>query len=403
LKRVRKIKLHPNAQQAERLRRLREEAARCWNEIVKFHRRVYRKKGIWLSKAAVQRWAKGRFALHSQTVQALIDRYFANCETARKVRQQGTKTRYPYKRKRYQTPVWKGQSIRVRDGKIILPNGQGRDPLIIALLEELQNVTICQAELLWQDGSYYLSICVEAPAEELIDGDGVAAIDQGEIHAIAITDGEEALVISGREVRSVKRQRNKRLGQIDRLQRKCRRYSKRWCRLQKAKNKAKAKARRRLRDLNHKITRKAVDWCIERGIKTVVIGELSGIAQGKRLGRKQQQQISQWEFSQRQQYLSYKMKAREGMLVTVSERDTSSTCPACGERVKPRGRNFRCPHCGTELHRDVVGALNILSVYEHGQVIPVPERVNVSPTYLRIDFASRSSSAFGTGHAAVAA
>jgi putative transposase len=146
MNRARKIKLRPNAQQAEHLRRLREEAARCWNEIVKFHRRVYRKKGIWLSKAAVQRWAKGRFALHSQTVQALIDRYFANCETARKLRQQGIKTRYPYQRKRYQTPIWKGQSIRVRDGKIILPNGQGRDPLIIALPEDLQGMTICQAD-----------------------------------------------------------------------------------------------------------------------------------------------------------------------------------------------------------------------------------------------------------------
>jgi putative transposase len=367
MNRARKIKLRPNTQQAERLRQLREEAARCWNEIVKFHRRVYRKKGIWLSKAAMQKWAKGRFALHSQTVQALIDRYFAHCETTRKLREQGCKARYPYKRKRYQTPVWKGQSIRVRDGKIILPNGQGQEPLIIALSEEFQGVKICQAELLWQDGTYYLSICVEAPSEEPIDGDGVAAIDQGEIHAIAITDGEEALVISGREVRSVKRQRNKRLGQIDRLQRKCRRYSKRWRRLQKAKHKVQAKARRRLRDLNHKITRKAVDWCAERGIQTVVIGDLSGIAQGKRLSRKQQQKISQWEFDQQQQYLSYKLQARSGMLVTVCERGTSSTCPACGERVKPRGRNFRCPHCGTELHRDVVGALNILSVYEHGQ------------------------------------
>jgi putative transposase len=402
MNRVRKIKLRPNTQQAERLRRLREEAARCWNEIVKFHRRVYRKKGIWLSKAAVQKWAKGRFALHSQTVQALIDRYFAHCETTRKLRQQGIKTRYPYKQKRVQTPVWKGQSIRVRDGKIILPNGQGREPLIIALPEEFQGVKICQAELLWQDGTYYLSLCVEAPSEEPIDGDGVAAIDQGEIHAIAITDGEEALIISGREVRSMKRQRNKRLGQIDRLQRKCRRYSKRWRRLQKAKNKVKAKARRRLRDLHHKITRKAVDWCAERGIKTVVIGDLSGIAQGKRLSQTQQQKISQWEFDQQQQCLAYKLQARRGMLVTVCERGTSSTCPACGHRVKPRGRNFRCPHCGTELHRDVVGALNILSVYEHGQVIPVPERVNVSVTYLRIDWGSRSSSAFGTGHAAAA-
>jgi putative transposase len=403
MKRVRKIKLRPTKAQAKDLKFLREEAARCWNAIVTFHRRVYRKKGIWLSKAAVQRWAKGRFALHSQTVQALIDRYFANCETARQLRQRGLKTRYPYQRKRYQTPVWKGQSIRVRDGQILLPNGQGRADLIIALSEEFQGRKVYQAELLWQDGAYYLSVCLDFSEGEPLEGDGVAAIDQGEIHAITLTDGEEALVISGREVRSIKRQRNKRVGQIDRLQRRCQRHSKRWGKLQRAKNKAKAQAQRKIRDLNHKITRRAVDWCAERGIKTVVIGDLSDIAQGKRLGRRQQQKISQWEFYQQQQYLSYKLNARGGKLVTVCERGTSSICPACGQRVKPHGRNFRCRQCGTALHRDVVGALNILSVFEHGQVSPVPQRTNVSPTYLRIDSPSRSSSAFGTGHAAAAA
>jgi len=53
----------------------------------------------------------------------------------------------------------------------------------------------------------------------------------------------------------------------------------------------------------------AVDWDVERGVKTVVIGHLFGIAQGKRLSRKHRK-VSQWEFSQQQQYLSYKLKAR---------------------------------------------------------------------------------------------
>jgi transposase len=44
----------------------------------------------------------------------------------------------------------------------------------------------------------------------------------------------------------------------------------------------------------------------------------------------------------------------------VQERGTSSTCPACRQRVpKPRGRRFACPHCRFQGHRDLVGATNI--------------------------------------------
>jgi putative transposase len=44
----------------------------------------------------------------------------------------------------------------------------------------------------------------------------------------------------------------------------------------------------------------------------------------------------------------------------VDERGTSSTCPACQQRVpKPTGRQFACPHCKFQGHRDLVGARNI--------------------------------------------
>ena len=42
------------------------------------------------------------------------------------------------------------------------------------------------------------------------------------------------------------------------------------------------------------------------------------------------------------------------------QRGTSSTCPACQQRVpKPTGRHFCCPHCRFQGHRDLVGAANI--------------------------------------------
>jgi putative transposase len=186
----------------------------------------------------------------------------------------------------------------------------------------------------------------------------------------ALTDGEEAIVISGRESRSVKRWRNKKVGSISQLQSRCKKGSRRWKKLQRSKNKVKAKVNNKCRDLSHKASRKVVTWCTERGVKTLVVGKLRGIAEGKRLSRKSQQKISQWEHYRHLQYFSYKLKDRGGEVITISEEGSSSKCPCCGRKSKPKGRLFRCHSCGLIMHRDVKGAVGILSLYVGGQVFP---------------------------------
>ena len=51
------------------------------------------------------------------------------------------------------------------------------------------------------------------------------------------------------------------LGRLARLQSRCQKGSKRWRRLQYAKERASGKNKRRVRDLRHKGTRLAVDFC----------------------------------------------------------------------------------------------------------------------------------------------
>ena len=68
----------------------------------------------------------------------------------------------------------------------------------------------------------------------------------------------------------------------------------------------------------------------------------------------------------------------EGITVElVDEHNTSKTCPRCRRQHKPRGRVYRCPNpaCGLVAHRDVVGAVNILSRKVHGElakIAPLP-------------------------------
>jgi hypothetical protein len=74
----------------------------------------------------------------------------------------------------------------------------------------------------------------------------------------------KALIVTGRGIRSLKRQRSKQTGQITRKQNRCTRHSRRWKKLQRAKNKVCRRAERRIRDLRHKGTRKGRNWVCRR-------------------------------------------------------------------------------------------------------------------------------------------
>ena len=75
------------------------------------------------------------------------------------------------------------------------------------------------------------------------------------------------------------------------------------------------------------------------------------------------------------------------------ERNTSKKCPnpRCVHQHKPRGRRYTCPVCGLAGHRDVVGAINLLSKHllrEVGQ-LPPPNEVKYRQPF-RIERPRRS-------------
>jgi len=48
------------------------------------------------------------------------------------------------------------------------------------------------------------------------------------------------------------------------------------------------------------------------------------------------------------------------LLAIVNPNGTSSECPKCGSKLEENGyRRLRCPRCGFEADRDIIGKLNI--------------------------------------------
>ena len=57
-----------------------------------------------------------------------------------------------------------------------------------------------------------------------------------------------------------------------------------------------------------------------------------------------------------------------------TERGTSSHCPACGHRHRPKGRNWACKKCDFRGHRDVVGSVNMHPL-AYGEKIEFPSQI----------------------------
>ncbi len=338
----------------------------------------------WLGEQDLRDLVKRRFALHSQSLQGIVRMFVTTIATTRELRKTHPqmKMKYPWREKRFYPVSWPAQAVSKEKGRVILPMGKGRKSLVLPL--ELEDDSGA-CTLVWNNG-FELHVCVEVPQAETAPGENHATVDLGEIHLAAITTNtEQALIVTGRGIRSLKRQRAKQLGQLARKQSRCKKYSRRWKKLQRAKNKQCHRAERRIRDLRHKASRQVIDFCVEHEVGTLFIGNPHGV-RNRDTGRHHNQRMALWEYGKDIDYLTHKAKAAHISCFTGSERGTSSQCPCCGHKQKPKGRNWACRVCGFQGHRDLVGSVN-MHMLAFGTQVRFPRSI----MYLRPG-SSRSSS-----------
>ena len=339
---------------------------------------------MWPGQIELRQATKGCFALHSQSVQRVVQVFLANIETTRKLRatHPNMRMKYPWRTKRFYPVHWPAQAVSVEHGRVVLPMGRGR-PSIVLPLALPANSGACS--LVWNNG-FELHVCIMTPRAERAPGENRATVDLGEIHLAAVTTNTgAALVTSGRGIRSLKRQRNMRHRQFSKKQARCQKYSRLWRKLQRARNKMAARIERRVRDLHHKATRQVIEFCKEEQVGTLFIGDPHGVRQENK-GRHHNQRMAQWEYGKDIYYLTHKSKLAGIESFTGSERGTSSQCPVCRHKHKPKGRVWKCRKCGFVGHRDVVGSVNMHRL-AYGQPVTFPRSV----TYLRPGPPRRSS------------
>ncbi|MBS7251079.1 MAG: transposase [Candidatus Freyarchaeota archaeon] len=140
--------------------------------------------------------------------------------------------------------------------------------------------------------------------------------------------------------------------------------------LKKLLEKYRKRERRRVNHLLHIISRIVAGISERYGGLYAVFGDLTEIRNqiNRRYSSKElRRNLNRWPFRRLQRLCEFKLlqnpkeRCWNGCLTAyTSEAYTSVTCPMCKERTKrPRGKMFRCPHCGYCGDRHMVAELNM--------------------------------------------
>ena len=339
--------------------------------------------------------------LHAHTTEIIAHDLYEAIKTSRTNRKNAMAVRAPWRKKNYRPLSFtKGYGWRIKDDRLNLSLGRGRPGISLPLPtvydsttnEQVSPELWCEMQLCWDIDARRWSLHIPYTTNrEMSAGDGVTAIDEGIINSMALATWVDkktidVTIINGKEGRAIKRLRNKSVGRLQHKLSKAKNGSKHHRRLMLAKKKINAKANKALKDFDHQVARKAANHVVTHSSGRLVYGDPRGIEQktkqNKSAGRHQRQRLSQWSRGRQEHYTNEKT-GLEGE--HLNEAGSTKTCPACGARNRPTGRDYRCknPNCGFICHRDAVGAINILQKALHGTYVPIGPDVTIRVTYLR--------------------
>lgn len=363
MKLTNKIKLNLSKTEFQILKEHSLESANCWNTIVSIAKNYYNENKKWLSKYEIQPLIKGKFKLFSTIPQGLTDKFDSNRKTISELRKSGDKkAKYPHREKTFFCiPLKTANFKKVENDKLKITLSKGNSIFVKFNLE-----TPSYGEISFKDGSYFFFYSYSKQEMNSVNSDIKAGIDLGEVHSIAMTTSQgETLVLSNRLGRSIKRYRNKKLGQFSKLLSRCQKNSRRWKKLIKAKGVLKSRTKNQLRNFYHQTTAKAIKFAQANNVSEIICGDIKNVSKNtkkdKRVNKNIRQKLSQAEFGTLKTYLKYKAKLKGILFKLVNEAYSSQTCPVDNYRYKPSGRTYKCPSCGYTTHRDIVGAWNILN------------------------------------------
>ena len=252
-------------------------------------------------------------------------------------------------------PIWLTKSTRIKV-KAIIP---------LHVLKLLENHKLGTLRITKKNHKYIAQITYETE-ETMTEGTNIMGIDLGiKVPAVCITsDNKVKFIGNGRENRYIRRRfKTKRqlLGKAKKLN---------------AIKKLNNKEQRIMQDKDHKYSKQIIDFAIQNNVSVIKLETLAGIRKQHKKRKKYKRRkaknktrksrknnnnnVHSWSFYRLTNYIAYKAQLVGIQVEFVNPAYTSKTCPSCGTVNSVKDRNYKCS-CGYHSHRDLVGAINILT------------------------------------------
>jgi putative transposase len=85
---------------------------------LKIAKEYYKQHGKWMSKTELQKLTKGKYPIHSQSIQAVVHKYIWARDSTKKAREQGIPTvRYLYKQKKNFNTKWAKNGFQIYNAR----------------------------------------------------------------------------------------------------------------------------------------------------------------------------------------------------------------------------------------------------------------------------------------------
>jgi transposase len=241
--------------------------------------------------------------LSRHAAEDVLKRYSTAFFEAARRKKAGVRAGFP-RRKRGLVPVRFRWGCFCLDGsRVCLGVARGAPELWVRLARTVPypSESIRSVTLVAEAGRLYLDVTAEVPvATESAKPDPsiVGGLDLGIIHPYAVMVGDDGLLVSGRQIRAEERlhlEDTKRRAQkaAAKAPSKGQKGSRRWRRYRASRRKAEARHRRRVRQARHEAAKSVVAWLVERGVRTVVVGDPKGITT-RRCGHRQNLALRNW-------------------------------------------------------------------------------------------------------------
>lgn len=117
----------------------------------------------------------------------------------------------------------------------------------------------------------------------------------------------------------------------------------------------------KVRDLNHKMSRKLVDYAYDNRLD-IKLEDLTGIRKTAKTRKSFKYSLNSWSFYQLQQFIEYKAMELGVSVIYVAPQYTSKSCSKCGHIGERNDKTFKCHTCGHVSHADINASYNIANL-----------------------------------------